>query len=74
MNNDHMKAISMFEQASAFLNSFATFLSSYHTSLCQAGFNRKEALILVKKLQDRMFTDAFNNGTKKSDEDDNYKS
>ena len=63
----------MFEQAGAFLNIFATFLYSYHNSLCEAGFQRSEALVLVTKLQDRIFTDAFNQGGKSKDfeEDEN---
>lgn len=69
MKDEHIKAIAMFEQAGAFLNIFATFLYSYHNSLCEAGFNRREALVLVKKLQDKMFSDAFGGGSKKNIDD-----
>ena len=70
MKDDHLKAIAMFEQAGAFLNIFATFLYSYHNSLCEAGFQRSEALVLVTKLQDKMFTDAFNQGGSKKNFDE----
>ncbi len=70
MKDDHLKAIAMFEQAGAFLNIFATFLYSYHNSLCEAGFQRSEALVLVTKLQEKMFTDAFNQGGKRRDFDE----
>jgi hypothetical protein len=70
MNNDHLKTIAMFEQAGAFLNVFATFLYSYHNSLCEAGFQRSEALVLVKKLQTTMFTEAFNSGSPRLPDED----
>ena len=70
MKDEHLKAIAMFEQAGAFLNIFATFLYSYHNSLCEAGFQRSEALVLVTKLQDRIFSDAFNQGGKSNHFDD----
>lgn len=69
MKDEHLKAIAMFEQAGTFLNIFATFLYSYHNSLCESGFNRREALVLVKKLQDKMFSDAFGGGGKKNMDD-----
>jgi hypothetical protein len=48
LENEHLKAISAFEQAGANLTPFASMLATYHTSLCQAGFQRQEALELVK--------------------------
>ena len=70
MKDEHLRAMAMFEQAGAFLNIFATFLYSYHNSLCEAGFQRSEALVLVSKMQDKMFSDAFNQGGKRKDYDE----
>jgi hypothetical protein len=61
MNDKNIKAISAFEQASAFLGIYAAFLNSYHKDLCKAGFNRNEALALAKDLQRSMFKDALKN-------------
>ena len=69
MNDKHLKMLAAFEQAGAFLNLFATFLFSYHKSLCDAGFQRAEALVLVKKMQTIMFDNAFT-GMKPGSEDD----
>jgi len=70
MNDKHLRVLAAFEQASAFLNIFATFLSSYHKSLCEAGFKRSEALVLVEKVQHAMFDQAFNSDTPSVDPSD----
>jgi len=58
--NEYLKALSAFEQAGAHLTPFASMLATYHASLCQAGFQRPEALELVKSMQQILFTKAFN--------------
>jgi hypothetical protein len=63
MDKDYIKAISSFEQASAHLSQFAGMLSSYHKSLCSSGFQRDEALELVRELQTILFNQAFNFGS-----------
>ena len=70
MDKDYLKAISSFEQAGAHLGNFASLLFTYHKSLCDAGFQRDEALQLVKQLQTILFHQAFNSATKNQDEDD----
>lgn len=59
----NLKAISAFEQAGAHLGNFATLLQTYHKSLCNAGFQRDEALELVREFQKTLFSQAFNLGT-----------
>ena len=71
MNDRHMKMLAAFEQAGAFLNLFATFLFSYHKSLCDAGFQPAESLVLVKKMQTIMFKNAFSGLKPGSDDEDN---
>jgi hypothetical protein len=70
MDKDYMKQISAYEQAGANLGNFAGMLHTYHKSLCEAGFQRDEALVLVKELQSILFGQAFNFGPQQSDEDD----
>lgn len=67
--NEYLKAISAFEQAGAHLTPFASMLAAYHSSLCQSGFERREALELVKGMQAIIFTKAFNL-VSPTDEDD----
>lgn len=52
--------ISAFEQSAGFLGEFATMLAAYHLQLCEKGFQRPEALVLVKELQAILFSQAFN--------------
>jgi hypothetical protein len=60
MDKEHIKMISAFEQSAGFLGEFATMLAAYHIQLCDKGFQRPEALILVKELQSILFAQAFN--------------
>lgn len=68
MDKDHIKSISAMEQAGAHFGQFAAMLASYHKSLCEAGFQRDEALELVRELQTTLFAQAFNFGPKTDDE------
>lgn len=68
MDQNHAKMISSFEQAGAHLGVFATLLFSYHKSLCESGFLRDEALVLVQNLQAMIFAQAFNFGPKSEEE------
>lgn len=61
MNEKQMKTLAAFEQVGAFLNIFANFLYSYHKDLVNAGFQRTEALKLVRQLQATIFKESFNN-------------
>lgn len=70
MDKDYMKAVSNFEQAGAHLGQFAALLATYHKSLCEAGFQRDEALELVRELQTTLFAQAFNFGPQASHDDD----
>jgi hypothetical protein len=63
MNDKHMRTLAAFEQVGAFLNIFANFLYSYHKDLVHAGFQRDEALKLVRQLQATIFKESFNNST-----------
>jgi hypothetical protein len=60
MQDKHLRTLAAFEQVGAFLNIFATFLYSYHKDLVVAGFQRDEALVLVKQIQSVIFKEAFN--------------
>ncbi len=68
-NSDFFKNISDMEQAAANLGQFANFLSTYHKSLCDSGFQRSEALNLVKDFQKVLFKRCFEINYP---EDDNY--
>ena len=70
MDKNYAKAVSNFEQAGAHLGNFATLLCTYHKSLCEAGFQRDEALELVRELQSTLFTQAFNFGPQASNDED----
>jgi len=70
MDKDYAKAVSNFEQAGAHLGNFATLLFTYHKSLCESGFQRDEALELVRELQTTLFAQAFNFGPQPSQDDD----
>lgn len=70
MDKNYAKAVSNFEQAGAHLGNFATLLQTYHKSLCEAGFQRDEALELVRELQSTLFTQAFNFGPQASNDED----
>jgi len=70
MDKDYAKAVSSFEQAGAHLGNFASLLFTYHESLCKAGFQRDEALELVRELQATLFAQAFNSGSKKDEYED----
>jgi hypothetical protein len=70
MDQDYAKAISAFEQAGAHLGQFAAMLQTYHKSLCEAGFQRTEALELVRELQTTLFAAAFNFGPTASQDDE----
>lgn len=67
---EFLQAIAAFEQAGASLEPFAALLASYQNSLCSAGFQRAEALQLVKGMQQVLFTKAFSLGVPSQDEDD----
>lgn len=69
MNSDYLKAISDCEQAGANLAPFAQMLAVYHRSLCESGFMRDEALLLVKDLQATIFSKAFNIGPQTESDD-----
>lgn len=60
MEDEYLQAISAFEQAGANLTPLAGMLAAYHASLCESGFQRSEALELVKGMQTILFTKAFN--------------
>ena len=62
MDEKHIRLLAAFEQVSAFLSEFSTFLYSYHRDLVNAGFHRNEALKLVQQLQEIMFKQSFNLG------------
>lgn len=64
-----LQAIAAFEQAGAMLEPFATLLATYQNSLCSAGFQRAEALQLVKAMQDTLFSKAFSMGIQMEDEE-----
>jgi hypothetical protein len=69
MDKDYIKSISEFEQAGAHFKQFAAMLYSYHKSLCDTGFQRDEALQLVRELQTIMFSQAFNLGPANEEDD-----
>ncbi len=60
MDKEHLKMISAFEQGAGFLGEFASLLAAYHSQLCDKGFQRPEALVLVKELQSILFSQSFN--------------
>jgi hypothetical protein len=59
MDDDYIWNIHNFDQASANLKPVATLLSIYHKSLCEAGFDRQEAISLVKQFQFLLLKKAF---------------
>lgn len=67
MDKDQARSISAFEQAGAHLGNFAGLLFAYHKSLCDAGFQRDEAISLVRELQKTLFEQAFNFGPTNND-------
>jgi hypothetical protein len=69
MDKNYARAVSNFEQAGAHLGNFAVLLHTYHKSLCEAGFQRDEALELVRELQSTLFSQAFNLGTPPDDDE-----
>ena len=70
MSKEYSKMISDFDQTSASLGLFAGLLAVYHSNLCEKGFLRPEALVLVKELQSILFAQAFNMPPEKTDEDE----
>lgn len=70
MDKDYIKAIAAYEQAGANLANFATMLFTYHKALCDSGFQRDEALVLVKELQAILFGQAFNFGPQQQTDDE----
>lgn len=71
MDKDHIKLIASFEQTGAHLAEFAVLLQAYHKSLCNSGFQRDEALSLVKEFQNILFNQSFklnNNSEENEDE------
>jgi hypothetical protein len=60
MDKEQAKLIASFEQGAAGLGEFAVMLGSYHAALCEQGFQRHEALELVKGLQKILFSRTFN--------------
>lgn len=70
MDKDYIRAVSNFDQAGAHLGNFAMLLSTYHKALCEAGFQRDEALQLVKEMQKTLFDQAFNMGPQNSSDDE----
>ena len=70
MDKDYMKSVSAFDQAGSHLSNFSGLLFTYHKSLCEAGFQRDEALVLVKELQATLFAQAFNFGPKPDTDDE----
>ena len=69
MNDKHIRTIAAFEQVGAFLNIFANFLYSYHKDLVNSGFQRDEALKLVRELQATIFKESFNSSTSSENND-----
>lgn len=65
-----IQQVAAFEQAGAHLGNFAGVLATYHQSLCSAGFQRDEALVLTKDLQAILFSQAFNFGPTHDEEAD----
>jgi len=70
MNKDEAKMISTFEQSAAYLGEFAGMLAAYQNQLVQQGFQRPEALELVKDLQSILFSQTFKMGPPQTDEED----
>jgi hypothetical protein len=69
MKDKHIRTIAAFEQVGAFLNIFANFLYSYHKDLVKAGFQRDEALKLVRELQATIFKESFNSSASPENND-----
>jgi|APGre2960657373_1045057.scaffolds.fasta_scaffold00986_9 hypothetical protein len=63
MDDDHLWDIHKFDQASASLKPVAALLALYHKNLCESGFNRNEAISLVKQFQCILLKKAFNEHT-----------
>lgn len=59
MDDEHLWNIHNFDQISSNLKPVATLLAVYHKSLCEAGFERREAISLVKQFQLIMLKRAF---------------
>lgn len=72
MDKNKAKMISSFEQTAGFLEEFAVMLAAYYHALCDKGFQRPEALSLVKELQTILFTQAFATGAEKNKDDEEY--
>lgn len=69
MDKQYANMIHSFEQGGAMLEHFAGLLGTYHSHLCNNGFNRDEALQLVIQLQGVIFTQAFNLGPTQEDDE-----
>jgi hypothetical protein len=67
-DKDYIKTLSALEQAGAHMGPFAAFMHTYHNSLCEAGFTRDEALVLVRDLQTTLFVQGFNLGKRSEEE------
>lgn len=51
MDKQYIKMISAFEQAGACLGQFASVMWQYYSHLCDQGFTKPEALVLVRAYQ-----------------------
>lgn len=67
-----MRSVSDLDQAGAHLSQFASMLYTYHHALTESGFQRTEALELVRELQNLLFAQAFNFGPNKKDIDEEF--
>jgi len=68
-NDDYLRRISAFEQASAGMKPIAEMLFTYFSNLVLCGFHRNEALQLCTNLQDKIWEIALNSN-KKPEEDE----
>lgn len=67
-----MRSVSDLDQAGAHLSQFAGMLFTYHHALTESGFQRTEALELVRELQNLLFTQAFNFGPNPNKSEDDF--
>lgn len=67
-NSDYLRRLAAFEQAAANFRQIASVLGSVMASLLENGFNRSEALVLVRDVQKQIFEISLNQGNDTSEE------
>lgn len=72
MDKDYIRSVSDLDQAAAHLSQFASMLYTYHHALTESGFQRTEALELVRELQNLLFAQAFNLGPERRESDEEF--